>query len=40
MSSIGLTPHSRIFHSYEDVTITDEGRQILNLYSTLVAIED
>ena len=29
MSSIGLTTHSRIFHSYEDVTITDEGRQIL-----------
>ena len=25
----GLTSHSRIFHSYGDVTITDEGLQIL-----------
>ena len=25
----GLTSHSRIFHSYRDVTITDEGLRIL-----------
>ena len=33
----GFPSHSSIFHSFEDITITDEGLQILK-YSALVAI--
>ena len=35
----GSSSHSRIFHSYGDVTITGEGLQILTYSSALMAIE-
>ena len=35
----GLSFHSRIFHSYGDVTITGKGLQIFYLCSSLMAIE-
>jgi hypothetical protein len=35
----GFTSRSRIFHSYGDVTIADEGLQNLGLCSALKALE-
>ena len=34
----GFSSHSRIFHSYGDVTINGEGLQIFTLYSAFVTI--
>ena len=31
----GFTSHLKIFHSYDDITITGEGFQILTLYLSL-----
>ena len=35
----GFSPHSRIFHSFGDVTITGEGLHIFYICSALMAVE-